>query len=220
MNSDPNIERPYKVSRRVAILQSNYIPWKGYFDIIHDVDLFIFYDDVQYTNRDWRNRNKLKTPRGAEWLTVPTTGGREDLIHEVQLSDAKWQENHWKTITQFYAKARFFARYRALLEEVYLGRAWTHLSTLNQHLIQLISRDMLGISTEFVDSRIYAATAAKQERIIELLAKCGATRYVSGPAAKDYIDVAHFAQTGIDWSGRITADTRNTPSFIHRSSMA
>ena len=184
--------------KTVAILQSNYIPWKGYFDIIHDVDLFIFYDDVQYTKRDWRNRNKIKTPRGTEWLTVPANGGREDLIHEVQLTDTQWQENHWKTIKQFYSKAPFFERYRTLLEEVYLGRTWANLSTLNQYLIQSISHEMLGISTKFVDSRTYAATEAKQERIIELLVKCDATCYVSGPAAKDYIDVAHFARTGID----------------------
>lgn len=192
--------------KKVAILQSNYLPWKGYFDIIHDVDLFIFYDDVQYTRRDWRNRNKIKTPRGCEWLTVPTTGDREQLIHEVMLTDPKWQGNHWKTIKQSYCKAPFFAHYCALFEDVYLGQEWSHLSMLNQHLIKLISRDVLGITTEFVDSRVYAATAAKQERIIELLEKCDARYYLSGPAAKAYIDEKQFAKTGIvlawkDYSG-------------------
>lgn len=203
----------------VAILQSNYIPWKGYFDIIHDVDLFIFYDDVQYTRRDWRNRNKIKTPRGAEWLTVPAKGGRESLIHEVQLSDTRWQENHWKTLKQFYGKAPFFERHRALLEAVYLGRTWTHLSILNQYLIQLISHEVLGISAKFVDSRTYAATGAKQDRIIDLLVKCGATRYVSGPSGSDYIDVARFAQIGIelvwkDYSG-YPEYTQFHPPFEH-----
>lgn len=205
--------------KTVAILQSNYIPWKGYFDVIHDVDLFIFYDDVQYTKRDWRNRNKIKTPRGTEWLTVPANGGREDLIHEVLLSDPHWQENHWKTIKQFYGKAPFFERYRALLEEVYLGRSWTHLSELNQHLIGLISQEILGVTTEFADSRIYAASGTKQNRLIDLLVKSGATRYVSGPAAKDYIDEALFAQTGIylvwkDYSG-YPEYTQFHPPFEH-----
>ncbi|MFZ1831116.1 MAG: WbqC family protein [Candidatus Competibacteraceae bacterium] len=189
---------PAKPDRRVAILQSNYIPWKGYFDIIHDVDLFIFYDDVQYTKRDWRNRNKIKTPRGSEWLTVPANGGREDLICEVQLSDSKWQASHWKTIKQFYNKSPFFLYYQKLLEDVYLSNVWTHLSDLNQHLIKIIAHESLGIKTEFVDSRIYAASAVKQERIIELLVKCGATFYLSGPAAKSYIDEAFFSQAGIE----------------------
>ncbi|MGA7179638.1 MAG: WbqC family protein [Thiobacillaceae bacterium] len=184
--------------KTVAVLQSNYIPWKGYFDIIRDVDLFIFYDDVQYTKGDWRNRNKIKTPRGTEWLSVPTKGSLDDLIHEVKLTDPKWQENHWKTIKHFYGKAPFFTHYRTLLEESYLSRSWTHLSVLNQHLIQLVSNEMLGITTEFADSRIYAAAGTKQDRLIDLLMKSDAMRYVSGPAAKDYIEPSRFADAGIE----------------------
>ena len=183
---------------RVAILQSNYIPWKGYFDIIHDVDLFIFYDDVQYTQRDWRNRNKIKTARGTEWLTVPTNGTRQHLIYEVELAETRWQSNHWQTLRHNYAKAPYFERYRPFLEDIYLGRKWKYLFELNQYLIEHISRQCLGISTRFVDSRQYHAVDAKQERIIELLIKAEATLYVSGPSAKDYIDETRFAQTGIE----------------------
>ena len=192
--------------KTVAILQSNYIPWKGYFDIVHDVDLFIFFDDVQYTRRDWRNRNKLKTPRGPDWLTIPTTGNREQLIRDVRLSDPKWQSSHWQTIKQFYGKAPFFALYQELFADVYLGHKWSHLSALNQYLIQLISYQVLGIDTEFVDSTIYEATLTKQERILELLRKCEATHYLSGPAAKSYIDETRFEAAGVgltwkDYSG-------------------
>lgn len=84
--------------KSVAILQSNYLPWKGYFDIIHSVDLFVFYDDVQYTRRDWRNRNRIKTSRGADWLTVPTDGDQQKRICDVQLPDPRWQSKHWKSI--------------------------------------------------------------------------------------------------------------------------
>lgn len=184
--------------KKVAILQSNYIPWKGYFDIIHDVDLFVFYDDVQYTTRDWRNRNKIKTSRGAEWITVPTDGGREKLVCDVQLVDPRWQESHWKTLQQCYGKAPFFSSFRPVLEEVYLGQRWTHLSMLNQHLITRIAHDMLGITTKFVDSRAYSATGAKQARILELLEKTRASSYLSGPAAKSYIDESLFAAQGIE----------------------
>ncbi|EXI88300.1 MAG: WbqC-like protein family protein [Candidatus Accumulibacter regalis] len=184
--------------KKVAILQSNYIPWKGYFDIINEVDLFIFYDDVQYTARDWRNRNRIKTPRGVEWLTVPTDGSREKLICDVRLPDPRWQEIHWKSLQQCYGKAPFFASAQPLLEEVYRGQRWTHLSQLNQHLITRIARDMLGISTEFADARAYAATGSKQDRIIELLEKSAASAYLSGPAAKSYIDEALFADKGIE----------------------
>ena len=62
------------MSKKVAILQSNYIPWKGYFDIIASVDEFIIFDEMQYTTRDWRNRNRIKTQNGLKWLTIPVNG--------------------------------------------------------------------------------------------------------------------------------------------------
>ncbi|MDN5753073.1 MAG: WbqC family protein [Nitrosospira sp.] len=183
---------------RVAILQSNYIPWKGYFDIIHDVDLFIFYDDVQYTLRDWRNRNKIKTSRGTEWLTAPTNGTQQHLIYEVEFTDPKWQSKHWQTLRHVYGKTPYFERYRPFLEDVYLGRKWKYLFELNQYLIEQISRQFLGISTVFTDSRQFHAVDPKQERIIDLVTKAGATLYVSGPSARDYIDETRFAQTGVE----------------------
>ena len=86
--------------KKVAIIQSSYIPWKGYFDIIHEVDLFIFYDDRQYTVRDWRNRNKIKTPDGLRWLTIPVGSNRNRVIHDVQIVDDGWGKQHWQTLKQ------------------------------------------------------------------------------------------------------------------------
>ena len=108
--------------KAVAILQSNYIPWKGYFDIIHTVDEFVWYDDVQYTKNDWRNRNRLITANGAQWLTVPCSGKGGLLINQVELNNSKWQEKHWKTLSNAYSKAPFFTHYREFFEELYLGR--------------------------------------------------------------------------------------------------
>lgn len=191
---------------KVAVLQSNYIPWKGYFDIIHDVDLFIFYDDVQYTRNDWRNRNRIKSRQGSSWLTIPVHGGPDDLIHEVGFADPRWQQQHWRTLSQTYARSPFFANYRTLLEPVYLGTQWMTLSALNQYLIRLIAYEVLGIRTRFADSRDYRATGSKQNRLLDLLARCGANSYVSGPAAQNYIDESRFVTADIkliwkDYSG-------------------
>ena len=182
----------------VAVVQSNYIPWKGYFDIIHDVDLFIFYDDVQYTKNDWRNRNRIKTPSGPEWLTIPVGKSENRLICEVGLSDNSWSQKHWATLRQNYRRAPFFAEYEVVLEEFYLGRRWASLSELNQQFIQTVARECLGIETRFRDSREYSPIGSKLDRLLDLLRKAGATRYVSGPAAKTYIDAERFLAAGIE----------------------
>ncbi len=185
-------------SKRVAVLQSNYIPWKGYFDIIHDVDLFIFHDDVQYTKNDWRNRNRIKTPNGVAWLTIPVSIHGLPMICEVCPSDPKWARNHWRIIRQNYAKAPHFARYKPFFEEAFLGTIWGSLSELNQHLIQSISREFLGLSTQFGDSRDYLASGRKLEKLLDLLSNAEATVYVSGPTAKSYILSERFDQLRID----------------------
>lgn len=187
---------PARVTK-VAVIQSNYIPWKGYFDIIHDVDVFIFHDDLQFTKNDWRNRNKIKTPAGLDWLTIPVGTSEHRLICEVEIKDPTWQKKHWNMVSAHYARAPHFTTYRALLTDVYLGAKWDNLSVLNQHLIKLISRDVLGITTTFRDSRELSPQGAKQERLLDLLAKVGASSYLSGPAAKDYIEPERFAAAGI-----------------------
>lgn len=183
---------------RVAVIQSSYLPWKGYFDIIHDVDLFIFYDDVQFTKNDWRNRNRIKTANGTIWLTIPVGGHLGRMICEIESPNPSWQKKHWRSISQAYARAPHFARYREFFEEVYLGRKWRLLSELNAFLTVSIARNFLGIRTEFRDSRDYAAEGARLERLIDLLHKAGATSYVSGPAARSYIDESAFSSAGIE----------------------
>ena len=184
--------------KKVGVIQSNYIPWKGYFDIIHDVSLFIFYDDVQYTKNDWRNRNRVKTAQGLSWLTIPV-GPREDrLICEVEIDNGSWNRKHWETIKQSYSKARYFKKFQGFFEYVYLEAKWTSLSELNQFLTRTISREFLGIQSEFRDSREFHAQGDKLDRLIDLLQKVGATLYVSGPTAKGYIDESRFRDAGIE----------------------
>lgn len=191
---------------KVAVLQSNYIPWKGYFDIINDVDTFIFHDDLQFTKNDWRNRNKIKTETGVKWLTIPVGCNEKRLICEVVMPENTWGQKHWNTIEQFYGRAPYFNKYRDFFREVYLGRQWATLSELNHFLIKYISKEFLGIKTVFKNSRDYHITGTKLERLLELLKKAEARIYVSGPSAQDYIEEQKFKEANIqliykDYSG-------------------
>lgn len=89
------------MAKKNAILQSNYIPWKGYFDLIQMVDEFVLYDNVQYTKNDWRNRNKIKTPNGTQWLSIPVRGeSLTQLIQDTKVVNNNWRKKHWKTLLQ------------------------------------------------------------------------------------------------------------------------
>jgi WbqC-like protein family len=183
---------------KVAVIQSNYLPWKGYFDIIHDVDQFVFYDDVQYTKNDWRNRNKVKTVQGLQWLTIPVGSQNSRLICEVEITDTHWTQKHWETIKQSYSKSAYFGAYKDFFAYFYNDVKYKNLSELNQYLIQHICREYLGIQIEFLDSRIFHLEGEKLDRLIDLLKKVGANNYVSGPTARDYIDESEFARAGIE----------------------
>lgn len=184
---------------KAAVLQSNYIPWKGYFDIIHDVDMFVFYDEVQYTVRDWRNRNRIQTVGGPKWLTVPCGYDIKRKIDEVKIkNELPWQRKHYRSISESYAKAPFFQKYRELLEYVYLECRWEFLYQLNRYLIQTISKELLNLGTEFRDSREFASHGEKDEKLLSLLQSIGCDIYVSGPAAKNYMDASKYRDCGID----------------------
>lgn len=186
--------------KTVAILQSCYIPWKGYFDMISAVDEFILYDDMQFTRRDWRNRNKIKTPNGPLWLTVPVQvkGKFFQSIRETQIDGTEWADTHWKTITQNYKRAPYFDQVTAMIEPAYRrDQPHTHLSELNRELTEIICKE-LGIETKLSWSWDYNIVPGKTERLVDLCLQAGATRYISGPAAKDYIVDTLFEEAGIE----------------------
>ena len=184
---------------KVAVLQSNYIPWKGYFDIIHDVDLFVFYDDLQYTKNDWRNRNKIKTPDGTRWLTIPVGPGERRLVMDVKLpADSAWQKKHFDAIKLNYARAPYYKKYEPFLKHVYLEKKWDTLVELDRYLITSICREFLGVTTRFAESLDFAFTGVKHEKLLTMLLSAGATTYVSGPAAKDYIVAGDYEKNGIE----------------------
>jgi hypothetical protein len=185
--------------KRVAIVQSNYIPWKGYFDLIRLSDELILYDDVQYTRRDWRNRNLIKTPTGIQWLTIPVEvkGKYFQRIRDTRISDPNWGKKHWTTIVHNYAKAPFFKMYRDVLETLYLGNLPPMLSEVNRLFIDTICK-FLDIRTSVRWSHEFDLAEGRSERLLEICLASGATEYLSGPAAKGYLDEAMFAAAGVD----------------------
>jgi hypothetical protein len=192
--------------KKIAVLQSNYIPWKGYFDIINSVDEFIFYDEVQYTKNDWRNRNKIKTQNGIQWLTIPV---RQESLHqkisEVKVSMNNWPEKHWRTFVTNYSKANAFKTYRDRFEKFYTTIQTEFLSEINQQAIGFIN-GLLNIKTVIKNSTTYRLSEGRNERLLDLILQAGGTEYISGPAAKSYIDENLFNEAGVkitwmDYSG-------------------
>lgn len=190
--------------KRIAIVQSNYIPWKGYFDLISAVDEFILYDDAQYTRRDWRNRNQIKTPQGIQWITVPVRvkGKYHQKINEVKIDGSNWARTHWKTLEQNYRRAPCFSDIADWLEPLYLAESYDYISHLNRHLIEAIC-EYLKIKTIISLSSDYQLIEGKTDRLASLCAQAGGTEYISGPTAKAYIDEQVFMDMGVkvSWFG-------------------
>ena len=187
---------------RCVILQPSYIPWRGYFDLIHRADLFIFYDDVQYDTRGWRHRNRVKTPTGAKWLTIPVGAkGAQTLsrpINSIEISTSEqWAPEHYRTLERLYSRAPFFNEYEAWLQVTYRNPP-----RLLADFTIATSRElagMLGIAeTQFMRSSDLPASGAKTDRLLSILKHVGATHYLSGPSARDYIEKEKFDRAGIE----------------------
>lgn len=194
--------------KKIAIVQSNYIPWKGYFDLIALVDEFVLFDDMQYTRRDWRNRNQIKTPQGVQWVTVPVVvkGKYTQKINETEIDGDDWAALHWKAFEQNYRRAPHFDDIADWLRPLYLSStAPTRLSVLNRRLIEAVC-GYLGIRTRISSSSDYVLSEGRTERLADICVQAEADEYVSGPAAKDYVDEAAFKARGVglrwfDYSG-------------------
>ncbi len=187
------------VKKKCAILQSSYIPWKGYFDLINLVDEFILYDCVQFTRRDWRNRNRIKTPRGSEWLTIPVESKGKYLarIDEMRTSNNDWSKAHWNAIKHNYSKAPFFANYRDSFDVAFSELDGLSLSQINRKFLEMLC-DLLGIVTPLTNASDYTLEGDKNMRLISLCKQAKAEIYYSGPAAKPYIDEELFANNAIE----------------------
>lgn len=185
---------------RVAVVQPSYIPWKGYFDLIAAVDHFVLYDDVQYTRRDWRNRNRVKGPEGRVWLTIPvrTRGAYHQTIDAVEIADRAWAGSHWATLRRLYAAAPCFDSYAVQAEKLFDDAASDAL------LVDVCERftraccEWLGVRTPITRASALRAEGARTERLVDVCSRLGASEYLSGPAARDYLDEGLFAAAGID----------------------
>jgi len=205
--------------KKVAILQSNYIPWKGYFDIIRQSDVFVIYDEIQYTKNDWRNRNLIKTNNGTQWITIPVSQkSLSQKINETVVSQYNWNVKHWNTLLANYGKAPFFKEFGPLFKELYLSIETNLLSEINLKFIRLINQ-ILEIKTEIIDSTTLNLQGDTNEKLIECVTQLGGSHYISGPAAKNYIDLDAFAAKNIevewmDYSG-YPEYSQQHPPFVH-----
>ncbi|MBJ23275.1 MAG: hypothetical protein CMB64_01265 [Euryarchaeota archaeon] len=170
-----------------AISQSNYIPWKGYFHLIANADIFIFYDTVDFTKRDWRSRNQIMTPHGLKWLTIPVGSNNGKTIQDVILPSGTWRYNHLETIRRTYSKSPFISDVMDILSPVFEDEKISTLSEFNQTIIRRIS-DYLEIKTKFYNSSEFNIDGERVEKLIQLCKKVNADIYLSGPAAKNYIN--------------------------------
>jgi hypothetical protein len=203
---------PARPRKTVAIVQSNYIPWKGYFDLIRSADEFILFDSMQYTRRDWRNRNQIKTEHGLAWLTIPVNvkGRFHQAIRDTTVSDRGWAERHWSTLRHAYARAPFFKAYADRFETAYSAAATLRsLSEINALLIREVC-SCLGITTVLSWDTDYPLVEGKTERLVALCLAAGATHYLSGPSARDYIvpELFERADLGLEW-----LDYRGYPEY-------
>jgi len=185
-----------KKMKKIAILQSNYIPWKGYFDMINMVDEFVLYDTVQYTKNDWRNRNLIKTQKGLEWITIPVQHTLSQKINETKIFDKKWNKKHFHTLITNYSKSAYFKDYKDTFEHYYFQNTEEFLSRINYGFITKIN-EILNIKTLISRSEDFKIYGEKTEKLIAICKQAGATEYISGPAAKSYLDEKLFQQENI-----------------------
>jgi hypothetical protein len=186
-------------ARRLAVVQSSYIPWKGYFDLIGRADVFVLLDDVEFSKNSWRNRNRIKTAAGPRWLTIPVriSGHSHDAIKDIEIADPLWGRRHWDALAASYRHAPHFREMRPSLEPLFLdGAGEPRLSQINFRFITAICA-LLGIATTIRWSMEFSLPEGRNERLIALCRQAGATEYISGPAARAYLDVEQFARAGI-----------------------
>jgi hypothetical protein len=189
---------------RCAIVQPSYIPWRGYFDLIRRSDVFVFYDDVQYDRRGWRNRNRIKTPHGTRWLTIPVhaRGAQSEHIpiNAIETAGTGWAREHLQVLTRSYERAPHFQEFRDWLERVYAAPPPLLADFTIALTIDIAT--FLGIrDTRFVRASELGCEGKATARLVDVLRRVGATRYLSGPSAKDYLDDSQLtaANIALEW---------------------
>ena len=211
-------------SKRVAIIQSCYIPWKGFFDLIGRCDEYVVLDGVQFAKRHWHNRNRIKGPDGAKWLTIPVAskGRFTQTIDAVEIVEP-WAERHWRSLAAAYGRAEHFAamgpRVRGWYETVAGERS---LTAVNLFFLRAVLAE-LGLTVRVTRDRDYAPSGTKTQRLLDICRTAGATHYISGPSARDYFDEDVFARAGVavEWMtyGPYPVYAQGAGAFSHEVSI-
>lgn len=186
------------MTQTIGIIQSSYIPWKGYFDLINSSDEFVLFDSVQFTRRDWRSRNRIKSANGPVWLSIPVkVENRDQTIETIEVADHQWRRKHWASIEHGYAKSKYFDEYRSIFRSLYLESEETRLSRINFEFISAINR-ILGITTSLRWSSEFDLREGRTEKLVGICRDLNATTYISGPSAKAYLEEGNFHKHNID----------------------
>jgi len=170
----------------------------GFFDQMYKSDVFVIYDDVQFDKHGWRNRNRIKTAQGIQWLTIPvlTKGREKPLINEVLINNhSDWRKAHFGSIKQNYSRAPFFSTYINVFEEIY-AKEWEYLIDVNMAFVHALM-DKLQLDREILFSSKLDVPETKTHRLVNICVKFGATDYLTGDAAEDYIDESLFIEKNI-----------------------
>lgn len=184
--------------RTLVVLQPGYLPWLGFFNQMARADVFVYYDDVQYDKHGWRNRNRIKTQSGPQWLTVPVLhhGRGMPSILEAEIDRRRpWARKHVASLRQAYARAPSAAQYLPELEEL-LCRPWERLVDLDIALVAVMCR-WFGLSRRIERSSQLGIPGEQSERLVRICQHFGARTYLSGSAARVYLDTALFERNGI-----------------------
>jgi len=186
---------------RVSINQPAFFPWLGYFHRIAISDKHVVLDHVQFEKNSYVNRNKIKTPNGGLWVTVPliTSGKFGDLaINKIEVANiSSWQKKIIESVKQFYRKAPYFNDYFPFLEDTFYNHEWVQLNDLMKHLNQYFLQ-ALDINTPIVYSTDMNVDGAKSDLVLKHCQALNCSTYISGPFGKDYLDKEAFSQNNID----------------------
>lgn len=191
------------MNHRVVVIQSNYIPWKGYFDMLSRADTVVLFDAVQSTKNDWRNRNQIKTSSGKQWLTIPIRHSTAIRVRDVEVANRDWHRKHFRTLSQAYADAPHAPDILPILERLYAEAGeLTHLAAINRIFIRAIC-ERLGIGGRFIEVESLLDderhdSLEPSRRLAEICRQLGATAYLTGPAARSYLDTAAFEAFAIE----------------------
>lgn len=182
---------------RAVILQPFYLPYIGVFELLRLADVFVMYDDVQYSHQTWTNRNRIRTAGGPKWLSVPVKTDLGQLIEDVRIDDTqKWSRKHLMTIQHAYARTAGIDELLTVLTPSYDDPP-EHLVDLNLDTFAGLC-GLLGVESRIVRSSAMDIDGASSERVLNCCLELGADTYLSGPSARSYLDEQSFADAGIE----------------------